>query len=44
VNVRALGITVMTLALASMAQFLVNRYRLLRMDMLAVLVVMASAA
>jgi SulP family sulfate permease len=44
VNVRALGVTATTLVLASMARYAVNRYRLPRIDMLAVLVVMASAA
>jgi sulfate permease, SulP family len=44
VNVKALGITATTLVLAWMARNLVNRYRLPRMDMLAVLVIIALAA
>jgi SulP family sulfate permease len=44
VNVKALGITSMTLVLAWMARHLVNRYRLPRMDMLVVLVIVAWAA
>jgi SulP family sulfate permease len=44
VNVRALGITAATLVLASMARYCVNRWRLPRMDMLLVLIVMASIA
>jgi sulfate permease, SulP family len=44
VNVRAFGITTATLILAAAARHGVNRYRLPRMDMLAVLIVMASAA
>jgi SulP family sulfate permease len=44
VNVRALGLTVTTLVLASVARYCVNRYRLPRIDMLAVLIVMAWAA
>jgi SulP family sulfate permease len=44
VNVKALTITAMTLALAWIARHFVNRYRLPRMDMLAVLVIVAWAA
>ncbi len=44
VNSKALSITAVTLALAWMARRLVNRYRLPRMDMLAVLVLVAWAA
>jgi sulfate permease, SulP family len=44
VNLRAVSITSMTLLLAWVARSCVNRYRLLRVDMLAVLIVMASAA
>jgi SulP family sulfate permease len=44
VNAKAFGITAVTLALAWMARRLVNRYRLPRMDMLAVLVLVAWAA
>jgi sulfate permease, SulP family len=43
-NVRALSITAMTLLLASVARYCVNRYRLPRMDMLAVFIVVASVA
>ena len=43
-NPRALGITAVTLLLASLARYAVNRYRLPRMDMLAVLVAVAAAA
>ncbi len=44
VNGKALTITVATLALAWLARKLVTRFRLPRMDMLAVLIVVASAA
>jgi SulP family sulfate permease len=43
-NLKAVGITAATLMLAWMARNLVNRYRLPRMDMFAVLVIMALAA
>jgi SulP family sulfate permease len=43
-NLRALGLTAATLLLAWAARYCVNRFRLPRMDMLAVLIVMASAA
>jgi sulfate permease, SulP family len=44
VNSRALAITAATLVLATIARYCVNRFRLPRMDMLAVLIVVASAA
>jgi SulP family sulfate permease len=44
VNLRAVGITAATLLLALLARYCVNRFRLPRMDMLAVLVVVSSAA
>jgi sulfate permease, SulP family len=44
VNLRALAITTTTLVLAAIARYCVNRYRLPRMDLLAVLIVTASAA
>lgn len=44
VNVRALTVTAATLLLASGARHCVNRYRLPRMDMLIVLIVVAAAA
>jgi sulfate permease, SulP family len=44
VNPRALAITAATLVLATIARYCVNRFRLPRMDMLAVLIVVASAA
>ncbi len=44
VNVRALGITAATLVLATVARYAVNRFRLPRMDMLMVLIVVALAA
>jgi SulP family sulfate permease len=44
VNVKALGVTATTLVLAWLARNVVIRYRLPRMDMLAVLVVIAVAA
>jgi SulP family sulfate permease len=43
-NTKALTITATTLVLASLARALVNRYRLPRMDMLAVLIVVAFGA
>jgi SulP family sulfate permease len=43
VNLRALSITAATLLLATMARYCVNRFRLPRMDMLAVLIVVATA-
>jgi sulfate permease, SulP family len=44
INIRALGITATTLVLAWLARRLVNRYRLPRMDMLAVFIAIALAA
>ena len=44
VNGRALGLTASTLLLALIARHCVNRFRLPRMDMLAVLIVVASGA
>jgi sulfate permease, SulP family len=44
VNVKALALTSMTLLLAWVARYVVNRYRLPRLDMLAVLVIVAWAA
>jgi len=44
VNVRALGVTATTLLLAALARYCVNRYRLPRLDMLAVLVIIACGA
>jgi SulP family sulfate permease len=44
VNIKALGVTVTTLVLAWLARKLVTRYRLPRLDMLAVLIIVALAA
>jgi sulfate permease, SulP family len=44
VNARAVAITAATLVLATIARYCVNRFRLPRMDMLVVFIVVASAA